>query len=56
MYQKCELATSTSRDPLREGDESCLHVCSASTFSEDLDEFIKTVNFFYFIKKNLFYL
>lgn len=47
MYQKCELATSTSRDPLRDDNESCLHVCSASTFSEDLNEFIKTVIFYY---------
>ncbi|KAL3112452.1 hypothetical protein niasHT_015937 [Heterodera trifolii] len=44
LFQKCELATCTPREPFREGDQvDTSHVCSASSFDEDLAEFAKTV-------------
>uniref|UniRef100_A0A915DZS7 Homeobox protein unc-62 n=1 Tax=Ditylenchus dipsaci TaxID=166011 RepID=A0A915DZS7_9BILA len=43
LFQKCELATSTPREPSRDGDMNNAPVCSASTFAEDLQEFTKTI-------------
>uniref|UniRef100_A0A183BQ72 Homeobox protein unc-62 n=1 Tax=Globodera pallida TaxID=36090 RepID=A0A183BQ72_GLOPA len=44
LFQKCELATCTPREPFRDGDQvDTSHVCSANSFDEDLAEFAKTV-------------
>jgi hypothetical protein len=44
LFQKCELATCTPREPAKEGDQiDLMNVCSAASFTQDLEEFAKTV-------------
>lgn len=44
LFQKCELATCTPREPARDGDQvDMMNVCSAASFNEDLAEFARTV-------------
>jgi len=40
IFEKCELATCTPRDPGGPGD-----VCSSESFNDDIVEFTKQVNF-----------
>ena len=47
LFEKCELATCTPREPTRNelgGDQvDIMNVCSAGSFSEDIAEFATTV-------------
>lgn len=45
LFQKCELATCTPREPPQEGGgvDPAAHLCSAASFDEDVMEFRKTV-------------
>jgi len=45
LFQKCELATCTPREPPQEGGgvDPAAHLCSAASFDEDVMEFKKTV-------------
>jgi hypothetical protein len=42
IFEKCELATCTPRDPSGPGD-----VCSSESFNDDVTEFTKQVKFMY---------